>query len=342
MVLKKKFSASQFLDDCRKYDVTVIHYVGELCRYLVSRPPRDNDRDHKIKLAYGNGLRKDVWKELNTRFNIPNVTEFYGATEMPVGFINLTNKFGACGRLSPLLKMLVPVDLVKYDMEEQDLVRNEKGFAVRAKVGEPGLLIIKLTNVKGITFEGYKGRTEENQKKIFHDVFKKGDQFINTGDLFTVDKDYDMFFSDRIGDTFRWKGENVSTTEVSNILVELDFIMDACVFGVLIPGCEGRAGMVALSLKSQGETTLTTHQLATIIDHCKNNLGVYAWPRFLRIQKELEITSTYKQRKMALVTEGFDPDKVKSTVYYLDCKTQTYKQIDKATYAEICSGKIAM
>ncbi|KAJ8304839.1 hypothetical protein KUTeg_018422 [Tegillarca granosa] len=340
MVLRSKFSASQFWEDCRKHDVTIIHYVGELCRYLVARPENMQDKVHKVRVAFGNGLRKDVWKEFQSRFNVPQIAEFYAATEMPLGFINVSNKFGSVGRSSPLLRKVVPCEFVKYDYHTQGPIRNEKGRCIACRPGEAGLLIIPLTKI--ITFEGYKGRKEETNRKLLHNVFKEGDVYINSGDLMYVDDNYDVYFCDRVGDTFRWKGENVSTTEVANVISALDFIHDVTVYGVTVQGCEGRAGMASLCLKEPGCVTLTEEQLRLIWTHCKDLLPSYARPRFIRLQEEMDLTSTFKQRKVALLQEGFDIHKINSTVYMLNEKKSRYSPMDERTYNGILDGTIAL
>lgn len=345
LVLKKKFSASQFIRDCREHRVTVVHYVGEILRYVTATPPSSSDSDHCIRCAFGNGLRRDVWKVMSERFKIPQIYEFYAATEMPVGLVNVSNKLGAVGRMSPLLKLTVQSEFVLYDQENEDVVRNKDGLCVLAPLDTPGLLLLKLNEKRRMTFEGYKGKESERKKKLVYDVIVPGDCYINTGDAFTRDKDYFVYFADRLGDTFRWKGENVSTTEVANILVELDILTDACVYGVEIPDNEGKAGMAAINLKQSFKTddlSLTQEKLTAIAQISGKHLPPYARPRFLRVVKEFEYTSTFKQSKLKLKQDGYDLTKVASPVYYLNCKENTYNKMTPEIEKQINSGIIKM
>ncbi|XP_062571942.1 long-chain fatty acid transport protein 6-like isoform X2 [Saccostrea cucullata] len=343
LVLKKKFSASRFISDCREHNVTVVHYVGELLRYVAATPPSSSDTDHCIRCAFGNGLRKDVWNIMLERFKIPHIYEFYAATEMPVGLANIHNIVGAVGRMSPLLKFSLPCEFVLYDKENEDVLRNKDGLCVLAPLETPGLLLIKLDERRRMTFEGYKGKESERNKKLVYNVVRQGDCYINTGDAFTRDKDYFVYFSDRLGDTFRWKGENVSTTEVANILMELELVSDICVYGVEIGDNEGKAGMAALTLKTQPENlSLNVEQLKSIAQHCAQQLPAYARPRFIRVVKEFVYTSTFKQSKLKLKEDGYDLRKMSSPVYFLDCKENVYKQMTPEIQMDIDSGKIKM
>lgn len=339
VVLREKFSASRFWDDCRKHNVTIIHYVGELLRYLVNTPESTDDKHHCVTHALGNGLRKDVWAEFQKRFAVPNIVEFYAATELPVGFINLCNKFGACGRSSPFLRKIVPCAFVRYDVENDEPVRTDDGLCLPCGADEVGLVVIPLSR-RDITFEGYMNQEIANKKKIMHNVFKTGDSFVNSGDLLYVDKEYFTYFHDRTGDTFRWKGENVSTTEVANIISSLEFLHDVNVYGVIIPGCEGRTGMAAVCHKVTERSSLSQDELNAISKQCKELLPSYARPRFIRLQKELEITSTFKQRKVALQKEGFDLAHISDPVYYLDEGRDMYCKLTMEICQDVNSGEI--
>ncbi|XP_052792172.1 long-chain fatty acid transport protein 2-like [Mya arenaria] len=341
MVLRDKFSAKHFWEDCRKYDVTVIQYIGEVCRYLVAQPKNKLDGQHKVRVAVGNGLRQDIWTEFQSRFKIPRIIEFYGATENPSGSVNLTNKVGACGRASPYLRQFSPVAFVKWDLEAQAPFRNRQGFCVPVRPDAVGLLIVPLSEGR-FSFQGYRGPKEDTEKKILRDVFEKGDQYFNSGDLMRIDKEYYLYFNDRVGDTFRWKGENVSTTEVSNILTSLAFIHDANVYGVAIPGTDGKAGMVSFHMTDEGATSLSPTMLAQISRHVNEMLPGYARPRFLRFQTQPELTSTFKQLKAILVREGFDPTQVRDPLYFLDPSTQVYRPLDNTAYTQIMAGNVPM
>ncbi|KAK3601065.1 hypothetical protein CHS0354_029291 [Potamilus streckersoni] len=342
MVIRDKFSASHFWEDCRRHKVTLIQYIGEICRYLVARPKETLDGHHNIRVAFGNGLRPDIWTEFQTRFKIPRLLEFYGSTEGPIGFCNYSNIVGSCGRSSPFLRrMAQEVEFVKYDHHAQTAERDARGRCIPVEIGEVGLLIVPLIPGK-TAFDGYKGKKESTEKKILRNVFQDGDIYFDTGDLMRVDNNYYLYFNDRVGDTFRWKGENVSTTEVSNVIAELDFIHDANVYGVTIPGCEGRAGMVAIHLKNPDLNRLTPSMLMALSKHCNSALPVYARPRFIRVQKELVLTATFKQQKVELIREGFDVTKIKDPLYYLNPTTNAYFPFDKTVYYQIISGNVPM
>ncbi|XP_026954434.1 long-chain fatty acid transport protein 6 isoform X5 [Sagmatias obliquidens] len=236
-VLKKKFSASQFWNDCKKYNVTVFQYIGELCRYLCKQPKREGEKNHRVRLAVGNGIRSDVWREFLDRFGNIKMCELYGATEGNICFMNHTGKIGSVGRANFLHKLFFAFDLIKYDFQKDEPIRNEHSWCSRVKKGEPGLLISPV-NAKN-PFFGYAGNRKQTEKKLLCDVFKKGDVYFNTGDLMVQDQENFLYFWDRIGDTFRWKGENIATTEVADIVGMLDFIQDTNVYGVAVPGKDG-------------------------------------------------------------------------------------------------------
>ncbi|GFO36884.1 very long-chain acyl-coa synthetase [Plakobranchus ocellatus] len=237
VVLRKKFSARHFWSDCRQYKVTVVPYIGELLRYLLSQPKTELDGVHNIRVVYGAGLRADIWNTVCNRFKIPKVLEFYGATEGITFTANYSGKPGAIGRLSPILSKLDPDHkvLVKFDTASVFPVRNENGYCIPVKVGEPGLMLSKVPE-NLLNKNLYKASSEANEKKFVRDAFAPGDVYMNYGDALVQDKDYFLYFYDRLGDTFRWKGENVSTKEVANAISTLSFIEDANVYGVEIPG----------------------------------------------------------------------------------------------------------
>ncbi|XP_043851716.1 bile acyl-CoA synthetase isoform X3 [Dromiciops gliroides] len=221
-VLAPKFSASRFWDDCRKYQVTVIQYVGEVLRYLCNTPERPCDREHKVRMAVGNGLRQEVWRQFLQRFGPIKICEFYGSTEGNVGFINYTGRLGAIGKSSPLLWLLNPFELIQFDTETEKPIRDEKGRCIPVRPGETGLLVSRVTSFS--PFLGYLGSREDTEKKLLRDVVRPGDIYFNSGDLMSRDSDGFLYFQDRIGDTFRWKGENVSTREVEGVLASVDFL----------------------------------------------------------------------------------------------------------------------
>ncbi|XP_027427222.1 very long-chain acyl-CoA synthetase isoform X1 [Zalophus californianus] len=328
LVLRNKFSASQFWDDCRKYNVTVIQYIGELLRYLCNSPQKPNDRVHKVRLAIGNGLRGDVWREFNRRFGDICIYEFYAATEGNIAFMNYTRKIGAIGRVNYLQKKVIAYDLIKYDVEKDEPVRDGNGYCIRVPKGEVGLLVCGITQFA--PFSGYAGGNTQTEKKKLRDVFKKGDLYFNSGDLLMIDHENFIYFHDRVGDTFRWKGENVATTEVADTVGLVDFVQEVNVYGVSVPGHEGRIGMAAIKMKEN-----YVFDGKKLFNHVADYLPTYARPRFLRIQDTIEITGTFKHRKVTLMEEGFNPAVIKDALYFLDDKAEMYVPMTEDIYNAI-------
>ncbi|XP_011783993.1 PREDICTED: very long-chain acyl-CoA synthetase isoform X2 [Colobus angolensis palliatus] len=335
LALRTKFSASQFWDDCRKYNITVIQYIGELLRYLCNTPQKPNDRDHKVRLALGNGLRGDVWRQFVKRFGDICIYEFYAATEGNIGFMNYTRKVGAVGRVNYLQKKIISYDLIKYDVEKDEPVRDENGYCIRVPKGEVGLLVCKITQLT--PFSGYAGAKAQTEKKKLRDVFKKGDLYFNSGDLLMVDRENFIYFHDRIGDTFRWKGENVATTEVADIVGLVDFVQEVNVYGVRVPDHEGRIGMASIKMKENHE-----FDGKKLFQHVADYLPSYARPRFLRIQDTIEITGTFKHRKVTLVEEGFNPAVIKDALYFLDDTAKTYVPMTEDIYNAISAKTLKL
>ncbi|XP_062368519.1 long-chain fatty acid transport protein 5 isoform X2 [Cinclus cinclus] len=332
-VLRSKFSASQFWSDCRRYNVTVIQYVGELMRYLCNTPQRADDHEHGVRMALGNGMRAEVWKEFLRRFGPVAVCEFYGATEGNAGFINYTGKVGAVGRANRFLQLLAPFELIRYNVEEDEPVRDERGLCIPVRAGETGLLVVKIT--KNTPFHGYAGDSQKTEKKILRDVLAKGDAFFNSGDLLMMDSERFIYFQDRVGDTFRWKGENVATTEVEATLALVSFIQEVNVYGVAVPGCEGRCGMAAVRLKAGA-----SFDGDKLYAFTRDTLPSYAAPRFIRIQDALEITGTFKQCKSNLVKEGFDPGAIRDPLFFRDDSRRSYAPLTPETFAAIQDMKL--
>ncbi|XP_008589488.1 PREDICTED: long-chain fatty acid transport protein 6, partial [Galeopterus variegatus] len=331
-VLKKKFSASQFWNDCKKYNVTVFQYIGELCRYLCKQPKREGEKDHQVRLAVGNGIRSDVWREFLDRFGNIKMCEFYGATEGNICFMNHTGKIGSVGRTNFFYKLFFTFDLIKYDFQKDGPVRNEQNWCSHVKKGEPGLLISRV-NAKN-PFFGYAGSYKHTKNKLLFDVFKKGDVYFNTGDLMVQDRENFLYFWDRIGDTFRWKGENVSTAEVADVIGMLDFIQETNVYGVAVSGYEGKAGMASIILKPNKSLDLDK-----VYEQVVACLPVYAYPRFLRIQEKMETTGTFKLQKFQLTEEGFNPLKISDPLYFLDNLKKSYVPLTKEFYDQIMLGE---
>ncbi|NP_001008639.1 hsFATP2a_ACSVL_like domain-containing protein [Danio rerio] len=334
-VLRRKFSASQFWDDCRKYNITVMQYIGETLRYLCNTPQKDNDRDHKVKIAIGNGVRADIWKEFLKRFGRIHVRELYAATEGNVGFINYTDKVGVVGRINIISKLFFPFALIKFDIEKEEPVRNAEGFCIPVERDEVGLLVGKIT--KHTPFVGYAGNKQQTDKKRLADVFEKGDLYFHSGDLLRIDHQNFVYFQDRVGDTFRWKGENVATTEVADILTMVDCIEEANVYGVKVEGHEGRIGMAAVKLKEGRE-----FDCVSTCSVLANYLPVYARPRFIRIQNSLEVTGTFKMMKVKLVEEGFNPALIEDSLFFLDLTQKKYIPLSQDIYNSIMSQDIKL
>ncbi|KAK5915592.1 hypothetical protein CesoFtcFv8_001172 [Champsocephalus esox] len=334
VVLKRKFSASNFWNDCRKYNVTVIQYIGEIMRYLCNTPKRDNDKDHKVRLALGNGLRSDTWEDFLQRYGDICICECYGATEGNVGFVNYCGKVGAIGKENFLHKMGYKYALIKYDTEKEEPVKNSKGFCIEVPKGETGLFVGMIE--KRAPFVGYAKNHQQTEKKKLRDVFVKGDLYFNSGDLLKIDKEGFVFFQDRIGDTFRWKGENVATTEVADHLLMLDFVEEANVYGVKVPGHEGRVGMAAVKLKENMD-----FDTKAVYQHVKNYLPSYARPRFVRLQDAVVVTGTFKQMKVKLGHEGFDPDAISDPLFYLE-DNNNYVPMTQQIFNSITDGQIRL
>ncbi|CAI9717375.1 long-chain fatty acid transport protein 6-like [Octopus vulgaris] len=332
-VVKRKFSASTFWDDIEKYNATVVLYIGELCRFVLAQHNKNKKISHKVRLMYGNGLGIDIWETFQKTFRIPNIYELYGATEGNCFLINFHNRCGAVGRLSPLLNRLNPAKmfLVKYDLDACQPLRNSEGRCIPVEIGEAGLLLGKVVPEHDIPL--YKGKKEMSDAKFVFNVMEEGDKYFNTGDLLYSDNDYFLYFKDRIGDTFRWKGENISTLDVANVIRSLDFIEDANVYGVKVPGHGGRAGMA--SLKLYDGINMTNERFRKIYDYCKRNLISHAVPLFLRIQDNMELSGTFKQQKKKLQEEGFDPSVVTDSLYYIDHSMQTYLPLTENMFKNI-------
>lgn len=340
ILIGRKFSARAYFDEVRKHNVTVIQYIGEMCRYLIRVPPNDLDKVHKVRVAIGNGLRPDIWEEFKGRFNIPLIAEFFGATEGTTGTWNILNKPGCIGRWSPLTRQFGPPRgvgsfLVRHDPITYEPIRDKNGRCVLLKPGEEGLFI---SGVPEYITAFYKGTKEMNEKKIVRNAFKDGDVFFNFGDLFYLDKHYYMYFRDRVGDTFRWKSENVSTREVSDAISTLPFVQDANVYGVQIQGADGRAGMAAITFNHG--ISVTTELLQQMFRKIEHELPSYARPIFLRILNEQIVTQTMKHRKIELVEEGFDPNKVTDPLYVLDNLAKTYVPLSLDNYSQVIHSKL--
>ncbi|KAK7896242.1 hypothetical protein WMY93_021567 [Mugilogobius chulae] len=333
---QRKFSASRFWDDCAKYNCTIVQYIGEICRYLLNQPVRDTEQKHCVRMALGNGLRQSIWEEFMNRFNIPQIAEFYGATECNCSLGNFDNKVGACGFNSQILPFIYPIRLVRVDEETMELIRGPDGVCIPCKPGEPGQLVGKIIQNDPLRrFDGYVNQSATS-KKVAHSVFKKGDSAYLSGDVLIMDKYGHMYFKDRTGDTFRWKGENVSTTEVEGTLSRLLDMKDVVVYGVEVPGAEGKAGMAAIADPS------LSSDLDKLVKDMEKALPPYARPVFLRFLPEVNKTGTFKFQKTELRREGFDPTAVSDRLFFLDSSRGRYVPLDEAMHRSIIAGKVKL
>ena len=335
VVLRERFSASAFWKDMVAERCTLFQYIGELCRYLLNSPSQEDESRHVLRLACGNGLRGDVWKSFQERFRIPQVLEYYAATEGNFSLYNVEGRVGAIGRIPPFLAHRLAVALVQFDVAAQEPLRDASGRCVRCAPGEVGEALGQIVASNELTrFEGY---TEgaASAKKILRDVFAAGDAWYRTGDLMRQDAHGFFYFIDRVGDTFRWKGENVSTTEVEAILTGLPGIREAAVYGVTMPGAEGRAGMAALVVTPDFDLAALRRALA-------ERLPEYARPVFLRIVSSFELTGTFKLRKQDLAAEGYDPARVRDALYVSDATHDAYLTLDAARHAQLAAGTLRL
>jgi fatty-acyl-CoA synthase len=335
VLIREKFSAREFWTEITDWDCTLFQYIGELCRYLVNAPAHPRERKHRLRLCCGNGLRGDIWEKFQARFDIPRIVEFYAATEANVSLYNVEGKVGAIGRVPSFLAHRFPLALVQFDAVAGVPVRDAGGRCIRCATGETGEAIGRIrdgSTQPGGEFEGYTSATE-TERKILRDVFEPGDAWYRTGDLMRKDAAGFYTFVDRIGDTFRWKGENVATSEVAAALMAFPGIAEATVYGVAVPGTEGSAGMAALVADAEVD-------FAELRRHLRRRLPSYACPLFLRLKDRIEVTGTFKQNKVALAREGFDLTVVGDPVYFDDPAQQAYVPLDAALYESIDTGKL--
>nr|CDS29059.2 long chain fatty acid transport protein 4 [Hymenolepis microstoma] len=336
IALRTRFSASKFWSDCIKFDATVIQYVGETLRYLLLQPESPEDTQHKVRLAIGNGVRRDIWVDFVKRFNIEQIGEFYGATESNSNLCNTQNRVGSLGFSSVILPWAYPVLLVKTDAETGEVLRDPK----------TGLCLIKRSSPIR-NFEGYINH-KETSRKVISNVKCFGDQYFLSGDLLVQDELGYFYFIDRLGDTFRWRGENVSTTEVENLVAKTLNFADCAVYGVKVSGNEGRAGMLALSLNSCEEVGKPiVSQEAREVEILKHlavvfgkQLPQYARPIFVRFMKALDTTDTFKFKKVSMMKLGFDITATDDHIYYLNVKSNVYHPLDMETYNNILTNKV--
>ena len=313
----------------------VFIYIGEMCRYLLAQPITEVDNKHSIRIILGNGLSGKVWPNFQKRFQIPKIVEIYASTEGNCSFINAVNKVGSIGSLSRVLPFMNPACLVKINTETGEYLRNKKGFCIEAGVDEPGEVVGKImAHVPSTVFGGY---TDPNAsvKKVMTDVFAKGDKYFLSGDILRMDEEGFLYFVDRMGDTFRWKGENVSTIEVQSIITNILQLRDVVVYGVEVPGNEGRAGMAAI------EGTKDSVDLSSLAQQLFLSLPAYAVPLFIRLVPSAEMTGTFKLKKVKLRNEGFSialPD----PLFMLNASYKVYQPLTVELYHQIQDGKLRL
>ena len=335
VVIRRRFSASDFWRDVRDERCTLFQYIGELCRYLVNTPYQPIEIEHSLRMACGNGLRPEVWQPFKTRFRIPRILEYYASTEGNFSLYNCEGQPGAIGRIPAFLSSRLPVALLRFDLETSEPRRNSQGFCERClpnEIGEAVGLIPERRGQRAGRFEGY-ADPEASARKVLRNVFKEGDAWYRTGDLMRRDERGFYYFVDRVGETYRWKGENVSTAEVLSVLTASRGVIDGVVYGVIVPGADGRAGTAALQVNGDFDLAAFRAEVAT-------RLPPYARPVFLRIVSALEATATFKPRKQELMQAGFDPGRVSDPLYFDDPRSRRYVPLDAALFAAILSGEL--
>jgi len=337
VVLRERFSANQFWSDVVRWDCTLFQYIGELCRYLLHTAPTAAETMHRIRLACGNGLAAEIWEPFKDRFRIPRILEFYAATEGCVSLFNVQGKRGAIGHVPAYLAHRFAAALVRFDVETGEPTRNDQGRCIRCATHETGEALGKIVEDAsriGERFEGYTSK-EASEKKIVRDVFKQGDAWFRTGDLMKVDEKGYYYFVDRIGDTFRRKGENVATSEVAEAMSEFPGVRHANVYGVVVPGVEGRVGMAAVV--ADGEL-----DLAGLRRYLIDRLPAYARPLFLRICDEVAVTGTFKYSKTQLMRQGFEPAACGESLYFDDEVAGKFVELDAELFDRIQAGGIRL
>ena len=335
VVIRPRFSASDFWRDIREERCTLFQYIGELCRYLINAEPQPRETEHRLRIACGNGLRPEVWGVFQERFKIPRILEYYASTEGNFSLYNCEGKRGAIGKIPAFLAHRLPVALLRFDVERGEPRRNGAGFCERCEAGETGEavgLIPRSGATRAGRFEGYADE-EASARKILRHVFEPGDSWYRTGDLMRRDESGFFYFVDRIGDTYRWKGENVSTAEVLTALAAAPGVLVGVVYGVAVPGTDGRAGTAALLVDEHFD-------LARFRADIAQRLPGYARPVFLRLPHSLDATGTFKSDRKALMQAGVDPSGIGDRLYVDDPRAQAYVPLDAALYAAITAGEV--
>jgi fatty-acyl-CoA synthase len=333
VAIAERFSARGFWDDVVRWECTAFQYIGELCRFLVAAPSRSQEKAHRLRLAIGNGLSEEVWRAVLNRFGLLQVLEFYASTEGNVWLYNVEGKIGSIGRVPPYLALGDRIALARFDDNAQMPLRGVDGLCARCAPGEIGEALGRIGEGPAARFEGY---TEaiETEKKILRDVFKAGDAWMRTGDLMRRGSDGFYTFVDRTGDTFRWKGENVATLEVEKVLRTCPGVAEAIVYGVSVPGTDGRAGMALLKIDGLLDLDALVQRLEA--------LPRYARPLFLRVAREIETTETFKPKRRVYVEQGFDPKRVEDPLYVFERERQAYVPLNANRHQAIQDGTMRL
>jgi solute carrier family 27 fatty acid transporter 1/4 len=336
MVLRKKFSASKFFEDCTKYNCTVVQYIGEVCRYLLAQPVRDTDAANPVNIAVGNGLRPEIWNRFQTRFGISRVSEFYAATEGVSASCNHDNKPGAVGHVIISFPFPPSIILVKRDPQTGRYVRDDRGFLVQTGVNEPGELISPVDQSDQFRqYHGYSNR-KATENKLIHNVFRQGDTYYKSGDVLRMDEEGYLYFCDRTGDTFRWKGENVSAAEVEGVMQKILGLKDVLVYGVVVRGADGRAGMAAIN------TDEDSLDISDLYRKLSVELPRYAVPIFIRLTSSVALTSTFKLKKTQAREEGYDLGRVSDPLFLLHPSQGRYVRLTPELVLELENGNLKL
>ena len=337
VILRERFSARDFWPDVVAHRCTLFQYIGELCRYLINSPYRPEETQHQLRLCCGNGLQAGVWRTFKDRFRIPQILEYYAATEGNFSLYNCEGRPGAIGRIPPFLAHRTPVELVKFDAQSGAPLRDEAGRCVACTGDEIGEAIGEIAGAGGRhagRFEGY-ADAPSSQQKILRDVFATGDAWYRTGDLMRKDEQGYFYFVDRIGDTYRWQGENVSAGQVEAVIAAYPGVLDAVVYGVSVPDNEGRAGMAVLAVAAEFD-------LHALRGYLAGRLPDFARPLLIRIVAAIELTGTFRLKKQQLALQGYDPALVSDPLYIDDKALQMYTRLDLALHQRLQAGNLRL
>jgi len=337
VLLRERFSASSFWSDIVRWDCTLFQYIGELCRYLLAAGQTPDEQRHRLRLICGNGLSAEVWTAFQARFAIPAVLEFYAATEASFSLYNVEARPGAVGRIPPFLAHRTSIALVRFDPEAELPLRAADGRCLACAPGEVGEAIgrISLSERAGPSaFEGYTDAAASEQK-VLKDVFEPGDAWFRTGDLMHKDAAGFFYFDDRVGETFRWKGENVASQTIHEIVTQCPGVCEAAVYGVKVPQADGRAGMAAIVADDD-------FNLLALADRVMGQLPSFARPHFIRLMSRLPLTETFKVKKQALARDGFDIGRLSDPVYLLDPARGAYQRLDPDLHDQLLRGELRL